>query len=47
MDNIQNIFLQSAIMGIVAIGMTYVIITAGIDLGSVRLLQSPEWSLQV
>ncbi|MGG1598989.1 ABC transporter permease [Paenibacillus naphthalenovorans] len=33
MDNIQNIFLQSAIMGIVAIGMTYVIITAGIDLG--------------
>ncbi|NTZ17072.1 ABC transporter permease [Paenibacillus sp. JMULE4] len=33
MDNIQNIFLQSAIMGIVSIGMTYVIITAGIDLG--------------
>lgn len=33
LDNIQNIFLQSAIMGIVAIGMTYVIITAGIDLG--------------
>lgn len=32
-DNILNIFLQSAIMGIVAIGMTYVIITAGIDLG--------------
>ncbi|WP_019120916.1 ABC transporter permease [Brevibacillus massiliensis] len=32
-DNILNIFLQSAIMGVVAIGMTYVIITAGIDLG--------------
>lgn len=32
-DNILNIFLQSAIMGIIAIGMTYVIITAGIDLG--------------
>lgn len=32
-DNILNIFLQSAIMGIVAIGITYVIITAGIDLG--------------
>ncbi|RBW68265.1 ribose ABC transporter permease [Bacillus taeanensis] len=32
-ENIKNIFLQSAIMGVVAIGMTYVIITAGIDLG--------------
>lgn len=32
-NNVLNIFLQSAIMGIVAIGMTYVIITAGIDLG--------------
>ncbi len=33
LDNIMNIFLQSSIMGIVAIGMTFVIITAGIDLG--------------
>lgn len=32
-ENIKNIFLQSAIMGVVAVGMTYVIITAGIDLG--------------
>jgi ribose/xylose/arabinose/galactoside ABC-type transport system permease subunit len=32
-NNILNIFLQSAIMGVVSIGMTYVIITAGIDLG--------------
>ncbi|KIL36057.1 ribose ABC transporter permease [Cohnella kolymensis] len=32
-DNILNVFLQSAIMGIIAIGMTYVVITAGIDLG--------------
>lgn len=32
-ENIKNIFLQSAVMGIVAIGMTFVIITAGIDLG--------------
>ncbi|WP_052002257.1 ABC transporter permease [Halalkalibacter wakoensis] len=32
-NNLTNILLQSAIMGVVAIGMTFVIITSGIDLG--------------
>jgi len=38
--NLQNIILQSSIMGIIAIGMTFVILTAGIDLsvGSVVAL---------
>ncbi|MBS4206607.1 ABC transporter permease [Bacillus sp. FJAT-50079] len=33
LNNFTNILLQSAIMGVVAIGMTFVIITSGIDLG--------------
>lgn len=32
-ESLKNVLLQSAIMGIVAIGMTFVIITGGIDLG--------------
>lgn len=41
-NNLENILLQSAIMGVVAVGMNYVIITAGIDLsvGSVLGLSS-------
>lgn len=41
-DNLTNILLQSAIMSVVAVGMNYVIITAGIDLsvGSVLGLSS-------
>ncbi|MGI6170031.1 MAG: ABC transporter permease, partial [Christensenellales bacterium] len=31
-DNIMNIFLQASINGVVAVGMTFVIITGGIDL---------------
>ncbi|MCA9877794.1 MAG: ABC transporter permease [Thermomicrobiales bacterium] len=40
--NIRNIFLQSAMLGVVALGMTFVILTGGIDLsvGSVLSLCS-------
>ena len=30
--NIRNVFLQSAMLGVVAVGMTFVILTGGIDL---------------
>src|SRR3990172_9566011 len=30
--NISNVFLQSAMLGVVAVGMTFVILTGGIDL---------------
>ena len=45
-DNMSNLMKQTSINGVVAIGMTFVIISSGIDLRSARSSASPEsWPL--
>ena len=43
LTNIMNILRQTSINGIVAVGMTFVIILAGIDLSAVQCWPLPLW----
>ena len=43
LDNFLNVFRRSSVNGIIALGMTYVIISGGIDLSVGSMLALWEW----